>query len=198
MFIELNPIFKQNYKCGYVFFTARPGGFIHEGISYFIDDDSNDNVEWSHCGIVVGENAGVEATFDEGVHYVNLDKYFSSNDTRIVFKEPRALEDTGSIFAKRYAKKKVGEKLKYDFKLILGMMIVNSFVGKKCFSENFKKKIMRFFNSKNRYICSELVMEILYRGSLCDDADAFKDPMELFNHPCLKEWKTSCMQDKKS
>jgi hypothetical protein len=192
MFIEVAPVYGKNYTAGHAFFTRCPGTRVDNGIGWHIhkDEDSPDYLLFTHCGICIGENRGIESTFFGGVHEVDLrKKYFDSDKYRIVFREPRMLNIVGADELIRISERLINLKLPYDFKLIIGQSLARNPITKNLFPEEVKQWILRMFNQENRYICSELVACIYYKSRIIDELLSTVNPQELFQHGMFRRWK---------
>lgn len=182
--IQLVPKFKANYDIGDIYFTRVRGDFISDGIAYFEYGFSGEEVdEWTHCGVCVSETVGIGAHLVGGIQEEDLGKMFKDRRTRITFMRPvlfryKNPNDLVSVMVRR-----LGEK--YDWNLIVGLLIVNSWFGKRYLSDRIKKEILRIFNASGRAICSEVLAEELYHVGLCFDSFFRKTPAELSRCLCL-------------
>lgn len=191
MFITLKPEYGVSYKAGQLYFTGRDGNPIHFGITWFSYKGDYHNIpdieQFSHVGICIGERKGIEATPDKGVTYCDLNDRFNDKNCRIVFREPKKLDELGPDPLIKAAESYLGTK--YDFKLFAGFALVNSWLGRKVLSDRAKLEVLRWFDAKDRVLCSEYGMCCLYKGNYTDDGNTMIIPRELFFHRCMKDLK---------
>ena len=189
MFVELKPVYGKTYKAGQVFFTRDEKSLISNGISWFTYKDDLElkwENNWTHCGVCIGDNTAIEADWN-GVSKIALDKYFNSKNTRIVFREPYLLDIMGADKLVEYAYDMSSVGYKYDYKQLIGLGLLKLLKG--LIKPNVEDIIKQYFDVPNRYICSELVMALLFKSEFTFDKDFNKTPREVFAHPMFKEWK---------
>jgi len=189
MFVELQPKYGINYKAGQAFFTRNEKSIVSNGISWLTYKDLKEvhlENNLTHCGICIGDNLGIEADWS-GVKICKLDKYFNDKHSRIVFREPVLLDTKGdySIILKSYQIDNMN--IKYDYKQLIGFGIIKAF--SRFLKPNWISKIKKVFDTKDKYICSELVMKIYCDCGFTWDINHFRSPREVFEHPLFKEWK---------
>lgn len=187
MFVQINPIFNFNYRPGQIYCCYEIGHPISMGISYFSykDGDTPAFEKISHVGVCIDEKWGISAQ-PHGIDYEDLFKIFNDPKRRIFFVSPVRLDKLGSQLLINGMRKRLGEK--YDWKLIAGFGIVNSWLGRK-FPESIKESILRIFDAKGRQICSEIIADVLYREGYCDDPNTRKIPKDIVECKCIKPWK---------
>ncbi len=187
MFVQINPKWNVNYRAGQIYCCYKIGHPVSMGISYF-SYKSGGTPEFekvSHVGVCVDSISGISAQ-PHGIDYEDLNKIFCDPKKRIFFIEPVLLDTLGHKPLTEGMKKRIGEK--YDWKLITGFWIVNSWLGSKL-SDNFKAKILKTFNIENRSVCSEVIADELYKNGYCSDSNKFKTPRQIIECNCIKPWK---------
>jgi len=187
MFINLQPVFGTNYRSGQIYLTYDIGNAISIGISWFEykSGGTPDIEKVSHCGVVISERFGVSAQ-PRGVDLENLIDIFNDPHRRIVFIEPVLLDTLGALALTQGMYSRIGTK--YDWRLIAGFGIVNSWLGRKL-PERVQKEILRWFDCKGRVVCSEVICQELYKGGYCTDSNTRKTPEEMATCKCIKKWK---------
>ena len=187
MYINLNPVYGQNYRAGQIYLTRQDGNFISDGIAWFEykTGGTPELEKFTHCGIVIDWMNGISAQ-PEGVNYENLIDIFNDPHRRIVFVEPKLLDTLGSYPLVMGMIQKIG--IRYDWKLACGFAVVNSWLGRKL-SERIRKEILRWFDCLNRVVCSEVVAQVLYEKNYCYDPNTKKMPNEIAKCGCIKPWK---------
>lgn len=187
MYIQINPKYGENYRAGQIYCCYEIAHPISMGISWF-SYKSGGTPEFekvSHVGVCVGPGLGVSAQ-PHGVDWEDLFAIFDDPRRRIFFIEPKKLVELGHIPLTNSMIARVGQK--YDFKLILGFGIVNSWLGRKL-PERVRKEILRFFDCKDTTVCSQIIAEELYNHKYCDDPNTRKMPREIVECSCIKPWK---------
>ena len=181
------PIYGQDYKAGQVYFVFDDMSIISNGIAWFeyrLEFLKVKN-KVSHCGIVCGENQGI-AALTKGIGYEDLNSYFSNPHKHIFFREPYLLDGFGPDHIVRWCKNNIGKK--YDFRLFIACAIVNSTVGK-WLSERIRFEILRCFDAKDRYICSEFVTAALYYNRFYHNDNFRLMPSEILMSGIFKDFK---------
>lgn len=187
MFVQIKPIYGINYRAGQIYCCYEIGSTISGGISWFSykTGDTPELEKISHVGVCIGEGRGVSAQ-PQGIDIENLNNIFNDPKRRIFFVEPVLLDTLGAEPLVQGIINRIGEK--YDWKLILGFGIVNSWFGK-MLSDRIKAEILRIFNCKGRAVCSEVLAQELYNKGYCKDKNTIKLPREIVECGCVKKWK---------
>lgn len=161
---SVKPVFGVDYVAGDVYFVWTDKSFLSVGIAWFEyrSEFLSAKNKVSHCGIVIGDGKGISAQ-PQGVDYEDLNKIFDDPNKHIFFREPTMLSAWTADKTVKYAENQLGRK--YDYGLFAAFALANSTAGK-LFSEKMKRKILDFFDSKTKVVCSELACECLYFGGL--------------------------------
>ena len=188
-FIQLDPKFNKNYKAGQVYFTHHLLNPIAMGISWYSreDNERESDLPVSHCGICVGDGIGIESKFPGGVQEYQLYRYFTDPFTRIFFKEPKMLYLHGPYFLSLCWD--AIDSYHYDWCILIGHFLVGSFLGRMVLTESMKQRVLKIFDVKDRFDCSEFVLNRSILGNLTDDFVKYITPRQLFNHSMFKTWK---------
>lgn len=188
MFVNINPVYGVNYKAGQIYCCYTIGHPVSLGISHFSykDSDTPDFEKISHVGVCVNAQQGISAQ-PHGVDYEDLISIFDDPKRRIFFIEPKLLDLYGAEPLIRGMENHLGEK--YDWKLIAGFGIVNSYISRWFFTENFKNRILNRFDNEHKKVCSEVVSKVLYEKGYCTKETCTKVPRELAECSCIKPWK---------
>ena len=164
--VSVKPEFGVNYNNGFMGFSFTDNSFVSNGIAWFDrwEKGKHSNLpdlNLSHTFIVSGKNECIEA-IDTGVSLSPLSKFFDDPHTHVCFRKPLGLTDAIATRMLLDASKLLGSP--YDFVLIAGHAISDTFGGK-LLDEITKGKsrdlITWLFETKGRYICSELCAEVL-------------------------------------
>lgn len=164
--VSVKPEFGVNYKNGYIGFTFTDNSFISNGIAWFDrwEKGKNSNLpdlNLSHAFIVSGRNECIEA-LDTGVTLSPLTKFFDDPHTHICFRKPLGLTEEIADRMLLDASRLLGSP--YDFILVAGHAVSDSFGGKlleEITNGKSRDLITWLFETKGKYICSELIAEIM-------------------------------------
>jgi len=161
---SVKPVYGKDYMAGDVYFVWTDRSFLSLGIAWFEyrSEFLTAKEKVSHCGIVVGEGKGISAQ-PQGIDYEDLYAIFDDSDKHVFFREPLMLQAYSAEATVRYAENQLGRK--YDYGLFCAFALVNSSFGK-LFTDKFKKRILNFFNSDEKLVCSEFAAECLFYGGL--------------------------------
>lgn len=159
--IQLKPVYGENYKKGYLFFTKTSGSFISDGITFFTFDDKlgKQYPQVSHVGLVTGENKTLEA-LDEGVVESDLEKYFNNPKCKIFFRRPRYYNPLIADELVAIAEGIASRHLKYGYKLIVAHGFNRLLIGKILGTLTrgyFNKILYKILDGNNEAICSEFI-----------------------------------------
>lgn len=123
---------------GDVIFFKKDSSFISRAIAFMTKSD------YSHVGLIVAHDELTNTvTIIESDRFVNTrENTFKLEDRHVVYTTGEKPKEQVDLIMK-FARKSVG--VSYDYLQILGLFISLIFKGE------------RFFNSANKYICSELI-----------------------------------------
>jgi hypothetical protein len=160
MHVVQNPVYGQDYRDGYVFFSYNTTSFISAGIALFSRHDAANGIPISHCGIVTGENECVEASQPGGVQVSDfVKKYVEPGEIVVSLCKPRditpeiaarIIEEAQSHIGKGYATVGVAGSALWN---IFGLTWIPWF-----------RRRRNWLNSKSTMFCSELCAEALIEG----------------------------------
>lgn len=188
-FIQLKPQYGLNYKAGQIFFTYKINSPISAGITFYSRSEFGINKrqhKWSHCGICIGEGMGVHCQYPRGVTEAHLEDYFMDPKTRISFREVKDISEFQIQALIGAAKEFIGRK-PYDIKLIMGLWLTNTMVFRRFPSF---KKVLKYFDSDDKFICSEFVLYCLKECGFCLDIESnIITPEGVFDLEIWKDWK---------
>jgi len=199
--VSVKPQYGVNYKDGFIGFIYNDSSFISLGISWFTNWERGQNpdvpnIPISHTLIVTGPNECVEANFPK-IKRSLLTDYFNDPHNHIFFRKPVGLNDDISKRIIDTAYSKIGKL--YDWTLLIGHTISNSFIGiilDVLTKGKSKEFFTNLFNKKNRMICSELAAYCLNeqpeykgKGTLLKKLSSI-DPQQFFQDKVIfTPWK---------
>lgn len=165
--VSVKPEFGINYKNGYIGFSFTDNSFIDNGVAWFSrwekGRSSNlPDLNISHAFIVSGKDECIEALDMSGVSLSPLTKYFNDPHTHVCFRKPLGLTDEIATRMLLDASRLLGSP--YDLVLVAGHIISDSFSGKlleEITNGKSRELITWLFQTKGKYICSELCAEVL-------------------------------------
>lgn len=189
------PVWGEDAKPGYLFFTFTDRSFISLGIAYFSKWDALSDIYVSHVGLV-GRTAwkGVHSTAPGGVQEADLTEYFRNPKVHIFFRKPRGWSEDLGIRTLKSAEKRIGHK--YGYTMIAAHALTNTLLGRFLNVALFglpMQAVGRVLDDPAQEVCSELVAismkeqpEYNKRGVLVKPAFMLK-PQDLFECPVLLE-----------
>ena len=133
----------------------------------------------AHTGLVFNQYVGIAALATKGIGYESLQNYIDDPYIKIVFREPKLLDNLGVLTIRRIAETYIGTK--YDFRLILGFMIANSLLFRWLTTKKFKDRILKFFDDKKKFICSEFGLFLCKSALFTYDSNYRITPIEFFS-----------------
>lgn len=137
----------EKMKQGDIIFI-QGGTFISKIIRYFDDGD------FTHVGIALNDSIMIEAEYDKKVSVVNFNKELGEGKIKsyevIDLKLTKEQRETIYVHAMKF------KGVRYDY-LQIASFILNKIFG------------WKVFNSRDKFICSELVFEVL------DESNVLKD-----------------------
>jgi len=152
MFFIQNPEFERDYKKGYIFFSYTTDSILSKGIALFTQNEMENKIPVSHCGIIINENECIESVFPDGVKKSNFIKDYVEPDNVVVFLcKPRDLDIISQNRIESEAEYHIGKPYaKYGaigsaIWQILGFTWIP-----------WLRKRRNIFNSKKKMFCSEL------------------------------------------
>jgi hypothetical protein len=158
MYILTDPIYGQDYKDGYVFFSYTTGSIVSAGIALFQSYEDVLHQPLSHCGVISGPNMCVEATDPKVMESNFVEKYVNDPHTIVFFRKPKDLTPADGKIMVDTSRKFLGKK--YSYLGIAGSALyVFLTAGYKCFP--WLRYYRNPLNSKNTLFCSELVAEAM-------------------------------------
>ena len=195
---SVKPEWGKNYNIGYIGFQFTDDSMLSEGIAYFSRWERMSDIKVSHCFVITGEHEVTEALTDKGVSTSPLGERFQDPHCHVFFREP--VNYTIGLGARiaRDAKAEVGSP--YDFELIAGHLIVDSWVVHRLLSkstqERVKAQVLKYADDPSGFICSELAAYSLDQQPELHDVGCLKhpdywiEPQELFeDNEVFKRWK---------
>ena len=186
---NLVPSYGENYDLGYVGFTFNASNIISQGIAYFTGLGRMSDIRVSHALLVSGKDECIEAHVEGGVRRASLKKYFDDEHSDVFFRKPLGLTQDIALKLIARAENEIGRQ--YDPQLILAHALAGTMLGHyldKVSGGKVEQALARIMNTKNRWICSELVAYCLDqppyedRGILSSPWEAIC-PQELFEDP---------------
>jgi hypothetical protein len=189
--VSVKPEYGVNYKEGYIGFTFDDDSFLSTGIAWFTNWERGvnpdvPNIPISHVFVVTGPDECVEAYVPK-VRITKLSNYFTDPHKHIFFRKPINLDDSIAKGITDTAKSEVGKS--YDYFLIIGHIISDSFIGRALDNLSkgwFRKFCSEVFDTRQGFICSELAghsmsSQPMYKGKgvLAKPMKTI-DPVELF------------------
>ena len=134
---------------GDVIFFKKNSSFISRVIAYMTES------EYSHVGLIVAYNKHTNVVeVIESNRFVNTRKVAMKLDdcVHVIYEVEKTEKQENMIL--KYANKAIG--MKYDYAQLFGIFI----------SLLFDSNGKRYFNSKNKLICSELIDIILFKSGV--------------------------------
>lgn len=189
MFLQIAPVYGENYRAGQVYFMYNTKEPYSRGISFFTYNKKERDNEVgipTHCGICIDEGIGISA-LDNGVDFEDLDKAFKDPNKRVFFREPKIFDEETVNQIVSLSKLLIG--VEYDWKLATGIAVCNLNLVKAILSPMKIKKLLKKFDSDGKLICSEFVMYVMFNSEATMDDDFLRTPHEVFDHRMFKEWK---------
>ena len=167
-----------DFRKGTFLFTQIIGEPISDGISKVSSFEyATKEFKPSHVLIVLGWNTGFESHLLTGVKKCSLHKYIDNPKCRVV---PRQIKDWSEDKADGFLRtiyKYRGSP--YDLKLIFGLFLTNT-IGI-LLNEKVNDAILRKFDAKGKYICTELVIDAANRSRYFTHWEStHQSPVELF------------------
>jgi hypothetical protein len=189
MLIQLEAKYGVNYKAGMIYFTHNEGAFLAEGIQFFLYPDVHEVSRiWTHVGICTGENEGYGSEWN-GFVKCNLNDYFKSNKQRICFREPKLLDQIGVEPLFEVIKNLPLHAMPYDFRMILGFMLVYNPIAQKLFPESWDNWILKKAKMEGKYVCSESVTHVDNLAGYTNQSPDGQTPRSLFEADWIKPLK---------
>lgn len=185
----INPRFKSrgiegNYGAGYIGFSYKDDNVVSQGIAWFTREEYNGIVP-SHTFYVVDHRKIIEAT-GEGVHFTDINHYFNEPHYVVFFKKPLHLSSDYIFQITDWLHKQLGKS--YDYSAILGFLLKVERLW-------FLRKYPSIFDSRDEFVCSELVASAL--NQIPEYSNLFPlseyhpskiDPLMLFRSELFEEW----------
>lgn len=157
MFFVRNPEYGKDYDDGYIFFSYNTDSLISTGIALFTKFEAKSKIPISHCGIVTGKQTCIEAANPGGVQVSNFhEKYLKPKKTVVFLCKPRNVSPELAGLMTDEGLKHVGKSyaipgvISSAFWNLLGFATIG-----------YLRKKRNWFNSEDRFFCSELVAEAL-------------------------------------
>jgi len=198
VYILTDPVYGEDYKDGYIFFSYTSHDFISGGIALFQKCEDVLGQPLSHCGVISGPGMCVEATTPVTTESNFIEKYVNAPNTVVFLRKPKDLTPQQAQTIIATSRKFLGRK--YAYMGILGSALYVTFT--------FGFKILPFLryhrnplNPKSQLFCSELVAESLIPvkgrvGCLKYDPSNIY-PVTLFGDKVIwSDWKSDIAQIK--
>jgi hypothetical protein len=194
---SVNPVYRKNYKKGYIGFTYNNNNIISQGIAYFTRWSKISDINATHALVVTGENECIEAHATTGVRRANLEQYFQDKHCQIFFRKPNNLTNFIADQIVQTLIPEIGKQ--YDFNLITSQALSGTFLGR--FFDTYLKgqledTLTKILNEHDKWICSELAAyaldeQVEYRDKgILTRPNATISPQELFEDTIIfEDWK---------
>lgn len=161
MYILQNPVYNEDYKDGYVFFSYTKRDFISAGIALFQACEMKSGHPISHCGIISGPGRCLESTTPTTMESDFVKKYLEDPNTIVFIRKPKNYTSEMAQKMIEEGRKHIGEKYSYLGLLGSAIRVVISW-GFKLFSKlRYKQDPL---NASDRTFCSEYVALCMRAG----------------------------------
>jgi hypothetical protein len=153
MHILENPVFGEDYKEGYVFFSYTTSSVVSAGIALFQSCETKSG-PISHCGIISGPGKCLEATTPVVCESDFIAKYINEPHTIVFLRKPVGWTPEKAQVIIQEGRKHLGKKYSYTGLLGSALKVILSWSYKLFPSWRYKADP---FNSKKEIFCSEYI-----------------------------------------
>jgi len=185
--LSIKPEWGVNFDLGYIGFTFNDKSFVSNGIAFFEHWDRYSGIPVSHCLIVTGWDACIEA-LPQGVVNSDLGKYFDDPHTRIFFRKPKGWNYNIAMRMTDEAGIHVGEK--YGYCLLFSHAVAATLPGRILNLLTFNlpnKALSAIFDERKKQICSELAAKAIAANPDLKGKGVLKKPPRMITPQMLFE-----------
>jgi len=161
MYVLQCPVYGEDYKEGYVFFSYVTKNLISSGIALFQSSEMTSGLPISHCGVICGPGHCLESIIPATTESDFIKKYVEDPHTIVFLRKPKDWTPEMAQKMIEEGRKHIGEK--YSYCGIIGFMFrtVLSW-GFKLFSKlRYKDNLL---NTDSTTFCSEYVSLCMRTG----------------------------------
>jgi hypothetical protein len=153
-----NPVYGEDYKDGFIFFSYNSASLIDQGIALFESGESLSGQQIAHCGIISGDSKCVEADHPTVQEFDFIQKHVNNPNTVVFLKKPKGLTVDGANIIITEAQRYLGRK--YAYIGVAGSAVFMLLTaGWHIFP--FLRYWKNPLNPKDQMFCSELVAEAM-------------------------------------
>ena len=163
MFVLQNPVYGEDYKEGYVFFSYTTENIVSAGLALFQACEMKSGLPVSHCGIISGTGRCLESTTPTTREDDFIREYVNDPHTIVFLRKPKGWTPEMAQKMIAQGRKHIGEKYAYLGLLGSAIRIIFSW-GFKLFPKlRYKDDPL---NSDKTTYCSEYVALCMRAGGM--------------------------------